>query len=187
MASTRFFGGAEVPKVTTKSGHISDVEYEPHPPQLQDDLPPTDQEALDKLDDALSKKKGRTLLPTPAGRFRDRLDSLFNSRLEERIRQLQVFRTQIEDIQAKNKRDHVAKQIEMAKVVDKLNRTRERLETVTSELAEERREVRSVSLAQLCSTPVAYEVVACTTAPVAKESQLNTGAPRVRPGPHTPT
>lgn len=136
-------GNANGEKVTTKSGHISDVEYEPQKPQLEDDLPPTDQEELDKLDASVDKKKGLKLLATPSGKIRDRLDSLFNSRLEERIRQLQTFRSQIEDIQAKNKRDHVAKQIEIAKVMDKLTRTRDRLETVTTELAEERREVLS--------------------------------------------
>jgi len=68
-------GGGEGGKggVTTKSGHISDVEYEPHPAQLEDDLPPTDQEELDKLDLDLSKKKGLKLLSTPSGKIRDRL------------------------------------------------------------------------------------------------------------------
>lgn len=65
-------GNANGEKVTTKSGHISDVEYEPQKPQLEDDLPPTDQEELDKLDASVDKKKGLKLLATPSGKIRDR-------------------------------------------------------------------------------------------------------------------
>jgi len=66
---------------------------------------------------------------------------LLNKRLEERIRQLQVFRTQIADIQLKNERELKAKEIENKKVVDKLRRTVERLESVTAELKAERTEM----------------------------------------------
>ena len=71
-ARQRLDGGGGDGKVTTKSGHISDVEYEPHPAQLEDDLPPTDQEELDKMDTELSKKKSLKLLSTPSGKIRDR-------------------------------------------------------------------------------------------------------------------
>ena len=101
------------------------------------------QDDLDKLDSkiATSTKQPRTLLPTASGALRDRLDSLLNKRLEERIRQLQVFRTQIADIQLRNERELKAKEIENKKVVDKLRRTVERLESVTAELKAERTEM----------------------------------------------
>ena len=101
------------------------------------------QDDLDKLDDKIAKttKHPRALLPTASGALRDRLDSLLNKRLEERIRQLQVFRTQIADIQLKNERELKAKEIENKKVVDKLKRTVERLESVTAELKAERTEL----------------------------------------------
>ena len=101
------------------------------------------QDALDKLDAqiATTKKQPRGLLPTASGALRDRLDSLLNARLEERIRQLQVFRTQIADIQLKNERELKAKEIENRKAVDKLKRTVERLESVTAELKAERTEL----------------------------------------------
>jgi len=105
--------------------------------------PTAEQDDLDKLDSymATTTKQPRALLPTVSGALRDRLDSLLNKRLEERIRQLQVFRTQISDIQLKNERELKAKEIENKKVVDKLKRTVERLESVTSELKAERTEL----------------------------------------------
>ena len=95
---------------------------------------------LDKLDANIERlqKPPRKLLPTVSGVLQDRLDSLLNKRLGERIRQLQVFRTQIADIQLKNERALKAKEIENSKVVDKLRRTVERLESVTNELKAER-------------------------------------------------
>jgi F-box/leucine-rich repeat protein 2/20 len=98
---------------------------------------------LDKLDANIARvtKPPRKLLPTVSGILQDRLDSLLNKRLEERIRQLQVFRTQIADIQLKNERNLKAKDIENKKVVDKLRRTVERLEAVTNELKAERSEM----------------------------------------------
>ena len=98
---------------------------------------------LDKLDANIERlqKPPRKLLPTVSGVLQDRLDSLLNKRLGERIRQLQVFRTQIADIQLKNERALKAKEIENSKVVDKLRRTVERLESVTNELKAERSEM----------------------------------------------
>lgn len=124
-------------KPSTKSGHISDVDYEPLPPLLVDDAPPNDQDELDRLENELAKGKGKPAA-TPSGAVRDKMDSLLNKRLEERIRQLQMFRTQIQDIQMQNKRDQLAKQIEINKVVDKLMRTKDRLELITLELKQER-------------------------------------------------
>ena len=95
---------------------------------------------MDKLDAQIAgtKKHPRILLPTYSGVIQDKLDSLLSKRLEERIRQLQIFRTQISDIQLKNERDLKAKELENKKVVDKLKRTVERLESVTAELRAER-------------------------------------------------
>ena len=61
------------------------------------------------------------MIPTESGTLRDRFDSVINKRLEERIRQLQMIRAQITDIQLRNKRDLMAKQIEVKKIaVDEL-------------------------------------------------------------------
>jgi hypothetical protein len=62
------------------------------------------------------------MIPTESGTLRDRFDSVINKRLEERIRQLQMIRAQITDIQLRNKRDLMAKQIEVKKILDKLRR-----------------------------------------------------------------
>lgn len=62
------------------------------------------------------------MIPTTSGALRDKVDGMINKRLEERIRQLQMIRAQIQDIQLKNKRDLLAKQIEVNKIVDKLRR-----------------------------------------------------------------
>lgn len=101
------------------------------------------QDDLDKLDAKVKEttKQPRALLPTMSGAMKDRLDALLNKRLEERIRQLQIFRTQISDIQLKNERELKVKEIENKKVVDKLKRTVERLESVTAELKAERTEL----------------------------------------------
>jgi hypothetical protein len=55
------------------------------------------QDEVDKLDAQIAgtKKHPRILLPTYSGVIQDKLDSLLSKRLEERIRQLQIFRTQI--------------------------------------------------------------------------------------------
>ena len=128
-------------KVTTKSGHISDVKFEPNLPLLEDDDVPSEQYELDKLDEELQRSRTKkSLLATPSGVMRDKLDSLLNKRLEERINQLRIFRTQIAEIQLKNKRDQLAKSIEIKKVVDKLARTKQRLQDVMEELKQERSE-----------------------------------------------
>ncbi|EKX32676.1 hypothetical protein GUITHDRAFT_121154 [Guillardia theta CCMP2712] len=128
-------------KVTTKSGHISDVKFEPNLPLLEDDDVPSEQYELDKLDEELQRSRTKkSLLATPSGMMRDKLDSLLNKRLEERINQLRIFRTQIAEIQLKNKRDQLAKSIEIKKVVDKLARTKQRLQDVMEELKQERSE-----------------------------------------------
>eukprot|EP00960_Hanusia_phi_P059410 764154-Hanusia_phi.AAC.2 len=128
-------------RVTTKSGHISDVKFEPNLPLLQDDDVPSEQHELDRLDEEIERSRTRkTLLSTTSGMLRDRLDSLLNKRLEERINQLRIFRTQISEIQLKNKRDQLAKSIEIKKVIDKLSRTKQRLQDVMEELKQERSE-----------------------------------------------
>eukprot|EP00281_Chroomonas_sp_CCMP1168_P000787 CAMPEP_0206273134 /NCGR_PEP_ID=MMETSP0047_2-20121206/34427_1 /ASSEMBLY_ACC=CAM_ASM_000192 /TAXON_ID=195065 /ORGANISM="Chroomonas mesostigmatica_cf, Strain CCMP1168" /LENGTH=130 /DNA_ID=CAMNT_0053702197 /DNA_START=72 /DNA_END=461 /DNA_ORIENTATION=- len=117
-------------KPTTRTGHISDVDFEPQAPALQDDDPPDEQQELDHLDEQIEHQRP-FMIPTSSGAVRDRLDMMMNKRLEERIRQLQMVRAQVQDIQLKNKRDQLAKQIEINKVVDKLRRTKDRLELVT--------------------------------------------------------